>query len=289
MRKKIKKIRQKLLIAIVIGIILFFALSPIIFMLITSFKPVDEIWRRGLGTLTVENPTLTNYTNILTYNKFWDSLIGPNILGPMMNSFLVTISVTFVSLAIGSLAGYGLALLSVPGKNLVSIYVLFAYIFPPFILVVPLSIFLNMMGLMDSLVGLGLSHLITAIPFVTWMMRSYFMGIPGELVEAGLIDGCTKFSTLTRVILPISSPGLVTAAIFAFTRSWSEFLYALIIIDSREKYTLPVAATALKVTDVIRWGELMSFGVLASLPPVFLYMFIQKYVIGGLVAGATKG
>lgn len=121
------------------------------------------------------------------------------------------------------------------------------------------------------------------------MLRGYFLGIPRDLYDAGLIDGCSKLGVLTRIVLPVSAPGLVTAAIFAFTQSWSELLFALVIINKKELYILPIVATMLKIGDVYVWGQLMATAVIAAIPPVILYMFIQRYVVQGLMRGAVKG
>jgi ABC-type glycerol-3-phosphate transport system permease component len=256
---------------------------------ITSFKPASETQAGKLGSLTISSFTLDNYKKILLRNPLWEAYVGKNILTSLKNSFIVALSVTAVALIVGPLAGYALAMLSIKGKGLISSYVLFAYIFPPFILMIPLVISLTKMGLVNSLVGVGFAHLIISVPFATWMLRGYFLGVPKDLHDAALIDGCSKVAVLVRIVLPISAPGLVTAAIFAFTQSWSQLLFALVIVNSKELYTLPIVATMLKIGDVYIWGQLMATAIIAAAPPVILYMFIQRYVVRGLMAGAVKG
>jgi len=270
-------------------LILAFVLVPMYWVVITSLKPPSETEGGKLGDLRISSFTLDNYRKILIRNPLWEAYVGKNILTSLKNSFVVALSATSVALIVGPLAAYALAMLPIRGKGVVSSYVLFAYIFPPFILMIPLVIFLTKLRLVNSLVGVGFAHLIISVPFTTWMLRGYFLGIPRDLQDAALIDGCSKIGVLLKVVLPISAPGLVTAAIFAFTQSWSELLFALVIVNSKELYTLPIVVTMLKIGDVYIWGQLMATAVIAATPPVILYMFIQRYVVQGLMAGAVKG
>lgn len=285
------RMRRSQRIIFIMGLILILAivLAPMYWVVITSFKPASETEGGKLGNLGISSFTLDNYKKILLHNPLWEAYVGKNILTSLKNSFLVALSATAVALVVGPLAAYALAMLSIKGKGLISGYVLFAYVFPPFILMIPLAISLAKMGLIDSLVGVGFAHLIISVPFTTWMLRGYFLAVPRELQDAALIDGCTKVGVLVRVVLPVSAPGLVTAAIFAFTQSWSELLFALVIVNSKELYTLPIVTTMLKIGDVYVWGQLMATAVVAATPPVILYMFIQRYIVRGLMAGAVKG
>jgi len=285
------RMRRSQRIIFIMGLILILAivLAPMYWVVITSFKPASETEGGKLGNLGISSFTLDNYKKILLHNPLWEAYVGKNILTSLKNSFLVALSATAVALVVGPLAAYALAMLSIKGKGLISGYVLFAYVFPPFILMIPLAISLAKMGLVDSLVGVGFAHLIISVPFTTWMLRGYFLAVPRELQDAALIDGCTKVGVLVRVVLPVSAPGLVTAAIFAFTQSWSELLFALVIVNSKELYTLPIVTTMLKIGDVYIWGQLMATAVVAATPPVILYMFIQRYIVRGLMAGAVKG
>ncbi|MBC7190418.1 carbohydrate ABC transporter permease, partial [Candidatus Aerophobetes bacterium] len=258
---------KKLVFILGLVFILMFVLVPMYWTVITSFKPASETEGGKLGELTIHSFTLDNYKKILLRNPLWEAYVGKNILTSLKNSFFIAVCATAIALIVGPLAGYALAMLSIKGKNLISGYVLFAYIFPPFILMIPLVISLTKMGLVNHLAGVIFSHLIISVPFATWMLRGYFLGIPRDLYDAGLIDGCSKLGVLTRIVLPVSAPGLVTAAIFAFTQSWSELLFALVIINRKELYTLPIVATMLKIGDVYVWGQLMATAVIAAIPP----------------------
>jgi multiple sugar transport system permease protein len=160
----------------------------------------------------------------------------------------------------------------------------------PFFLMIPLNILINMIKLGDSLIGLILAHLAHTVPFSTWILRGYFMGMPKDIEDSALVDGCSRFQTLWRVVLPISAPGLVTATVFSFTLSWDDLIFALVILSKPRNYTLPLAiAFFMQGGEVYAWGELAASTILATFPPVILYLIIQKYVVSGLTGGAIKG
>jgi ABC-type glycerol-3-phosphate transport system permease component len=127
------------------------------------------------------------------------------------------------------------------------------------------------------------------VPFCTWLLIGFFKALPKELEEAALVDGASRTNALLRVLLPLAAPGIVASAIFAFTLSWNEFLYALIFIQDEKSITVPVGLNLLIYGDVFHWGELMAASVITTLPVVFLYMFIHRWMVEGLAAGAVKG
>jgi len=283
--QRISAVCKKMGFWVAMGILLFGIITPLYVMVTTSVKTDTEITR---GILGISKITLQHYREVLVKNPAWGAYMGTNLLLPLWNSLIVALSVTFVSLIVGLLAAYGLTIIQPKGKDILSAYILFAYIFPPFILVIPLSVILNKVGLLDSLVGVGISHLIITVAFVTWIMKGYFMTIPRELHDAALVDGCSKVGALVRVIVPVSIPGVVPAAIFSFARSWSDLLFALVILTSKESFTLPLAATMMTFGEYYKWGNLMATAVISSIPPVILYMIIQRYLVTGLTAGAVK-
>jgi multiple sugar transport system permease protein len=185
-------------------------------------------------------------------------------------------------------AGYSLARIPFKGKGLLSGFILFAYVFPPFILILALYSLLQSLHLHNTLPGLMLLHLIIVVPYCTWALRGYFLSVPKELEDAAMIDGCSRIGALFRVVLPVSAPGVASAGIFSFTLSWGEMLFAMIVLDSYEKFTLPVALRTMVVGDFVRWGDLMAAVIIAVLPPVVFYLLLQRYVVQGLTAGAIK-
>ncbi|MCB0090828.1 MAG: carbohydrate ABC transporter permease, partial [Caldilineaceae bacterium] len=143
--------------------------------------------------------------------------------------------------------------------------------------------------LLDNLWGLAWTYLTFTIPFCTWILKAYFAGIPIDLEEAAMVDGATRFQALLRILLPLAAPGIAAAAIFAFTLSWNEFLYAFIFLQDERKFTLSPGLTTLVYGDVFLWGQIMAGAVLMSIPVLFLYFFAQRFVVTGLTAGAVKG
>ena len=147
---------------------------------------------------------------------------------------------------------------------------------------------MNNFGLRDSLVGLTLAHLTFSVPFSTWVLMGYFKTIPVELEEAALVDGANRFTLLWRIVLPLAAPAVVVCAVFAFTASWRELLYALVLTQAKDKMTAPIGLTAYVVGDTFYWGQMMAAATLLSLPPLLLYLFGQRWVIQGWTAGAVK-
>lgn len=282
--------KQNVIILTVIGIIFLLLLVgiPFYWVLNLSLTPSEEAYSPNLFPT---NPTLNNYFDLFNPSKAAERATRfENFAGPLINSAITAIIVTLSSMFLGSLAAYNLARFNYKGKTYASLYILFAYVFPPFFLMIPLYIVINMLKLGDSLFGLIIAHLAYTLPFSTWILRGYFMNLPKDIEDSALVDGCSRFQTLWKIVLPISAPGLVTAAIFSFTLSWDDLIFALVILSSPNNYTLPLAiAFFMQGGEVYAWGELAASTILATIPPVALYLLIQKYVISGLTGGAIKG
>jgi multiple sugar transport system permease protein len=163
------------------------------------------------------------------------------------------------------------------------------YLVPPALLFIPLYRVLAELGATNSLAALVLSYPTFTVPFCTWLLIGFFKALPRELEEAAFVDGATRAAALTRVLLPLAAPGLVASAIFAFTLSWNEFLYALVFIQDETAITVPVGLNLLIYGDVFSWGQLMAASVITTLPVVALYMFIHRWMVEGLAAGSVKG
>lgn len=281
--------KKGIIILTLIGVIflILFVGIPFYWVFNLSLTPEEEAYSPKLFPL---NPTLSNYFDLFNPAKAAARATRfENFTGPLLNSSIVALSVTILSVLLGSFSAYNLARFNYKGKNFASLYMLFAYVFPPFFLMIPLYIVINMMKLGNTLYGLILAHLAHTLPFSTWILRGYFMSMPKDLEDSALVDGCNRFQTLYRIVFPLSAPGLVTAAIFSFTLSWDDLIFALVILSSSEKYTLPLAiAFFMQGGEVYAWGELAASTILATIPPVLLYLLIQRYVISGLTGGAIK-
>jgi multiple sugar transport system permease protein len=284
---------KKALLIFSLILLLVWIFIPVYWVMKTSFAPETEVWEMGLP----KNPTVLNFKDIFTIPRGTMAevagtylTVSSSIITPLLNTLFVAIIAVGLTTLISAIAAYNLSRFSYKGKRAVSYYVLFAYVFPPFILMVPITIILSRIGLFDSLIGLAFVHLAYTVPFATYMLRGYFLGIPRELDEAAMVDGCSRFQALLKVTLPLAAPGLITVAIFSFTLSWGDVIFSLVCLNTPEKYTLPIHISFfLWGGEIVDPGRLAATTIVAGMIPAMLYLSIQKFVRMGLVAGAVKG
>ncbi|MDP2627250.1 MAG: carbohydrate ABC transporter permease [Candidatus Rokubacteria bacterium] len=246
-----------------------------------SFKTYEQI--QFATSIYVPRPfTWENYTGLWLETRFplW-----------LRNSLVTAVVVTAITTVIATLSGYAVARLRFPGRGWVAslILILILYLVPPALLFIPLYRVLAEVGATNSLVSLFLSYPTFTVPFCTWLLIGFFKALPRELEEAALVDGASRATALLKVLLPLAAPGIVASAIFAFTLSWNEFLYALIFIQDETSITVPVGLNLLIYGDVFHWGQLMAASVITTLPVVALYMFVHRWMVEGLAAGSVKG
>ncbi|MBV9537845.1 MAG: carbohydrate ABC transporter permease [Acidisphaera sp.] len=261
-----------------VALLLGWSLLPIYWIVVTSFKVEGEIYQLP-PTLVPHAPTLGNYATVLFKTRF-----------PIFvrNSAIVAIATTLMAVAIGTLASYAITRISFRGRATVARAVVASYLLPPALLFIPLFIVLQRLGLIDTLMGLSLSYLTFTVPFATWMLIGYFRTIPSDLDEAARIDGAGRVQVLLRVIAPIAAPGIAVVALFTFTQSWNEFLYALIYVYSDAVRTLTSGLVGMMMGDVFIWGQLMAASVIAILPVLAIYVVAQRYLVEGLSSGSVK-
>jgi multiple sugar transport system permease protein len=253
-------------------------LFPVYWMAITSLKLPRDILRTP--SLWPHLITDANY-RILIENK--------GFLINIRNSLIVASSVTGISLFIASFAAYSMARFRYRFKSLFGRLVLFAYLTPTSLLFIPLAIVMARLQLGNSLQGLIIVYLTFSLPMGTWLLQSYFRGVPRELEEQGMVDGLTRLGALLRIVLPLSAPGLAAVAIFTFTGAWNELLLAMVLITSEAQRTAPLGLNYLITSDVLPWGPLMAGAVLSSLPLMVLYFIAQRFMVQGMTAGSVKG
>jgi multiple sugar transport system permease protein len=254
-------------------------LFPFYWMTITSFKSEEQM--RSLTSMFWPQPLVTeNYQQLLSKTEF-ASWYG--------NSVVVSLSSTLLATAVGTIGAYALARLRFLGRGFMASATLITYLVPPSILFIPLYAQMRNLGLANSLSGLIAAYPSFTVPFVTWLLMGYFESIPEELEEAAMIDGATRFGAFYKIVLPLSAPGVLAAALYAFTQAWNEFLYALVFITDARLRTLPVGLASFITGDVYGWGYLMSGAVLTTLPVIAAYIYLQKYMVEGLTAGSVKG
>ena len=262
-----------------IAVFLFVLLFPFYWMVITSFKPDAELLTREGNPFWVVAPTLAHFEKLLFHTPYPDW---------MWNTVVVSVVSTFFSLAASVFAAYAIERLRFKGSKQTGLAIFLAYLVPPSILFIPLATIVFKLGLFDTKWALILTYPTFLIPFCTWLLMGYFRTIPYELEECALIDGATRLQILTKITLPLSLPGVISAGIFAFTLSWNEFIYALTFISSSENKTIPVGAiTELVNGDVYHWGALMAAALTGSVPVVILYSFFVEYYVSAMT-GAVK-
>ena len=271
--------RRVVTVYVPLAVFLFVLLFPFYWMVITTFKPNEELLSREGNPFWVINPTLAHIKKLLFDTSYPEWL---------WNTMLVAVVATFLSLVCSVLAAYAIERLRFHGSRYVGMSVFLAYLVPPSILFIPLAKVVFELGLFDTRWALILTYPTFLIPFCTWLLMGYFRSIPFELEECALIDGASRWQILTRIVLPLAVPGLISAGIFAFTLSWNEFIYALTFISSSEVKTVPVGViTELVEGDVYHWGSLMAGALLGSLPVAILYSFFVEYYVAGMT-GAVK-
>lgn len=276
--KKITQILFTLFINLFMLFLLTWALYPLIWQLINSFRTNKELFANPWGF-----PESISFMN---YVKAWST--SP-LSTYFKNSFIVaTISVIMVML-ISSMAAYGLSRLKFRGSNFVLLLLTSLYFVPQHIALIPLLILLRVFGLVDTYFGLILPFVAFAIPFSTILIRSFILGLPQDLLDAAQVDGCSKIGVFFRIVLPVIKPILAVVFVVQFVASWNEYLFALVFLHSRKVKTLPVGLLDFVGEYLTDWGAIAASLTLATIPVVIVYLIFRNQIISGMTAGSIKG
>lgn len=269
-----------LLISAAMCLLMLVIVIPILYLVSSSFKAPSEIL--GGTSFLPSRFTFENYVKVLGHTSY---------LTYLRNSVVVSLSVTAMTLAVATLAAYALAryrgqfrVLSGFGKSL-----LFLQMFPLVLMMIPLYSSFQAVGLIGKLPSLIIASGAFAVPFAIWLLMSFFEGVPREMEESGLIDGCNRWAVFLRLVVPVSSPGIVSVGVFTFINSWSEYMMANIFVRNDNVKTLPVGLTTFIQQFGNEWGSLMAASAMTLVPSVAFLVFAQKYIVQGLTAGAIKG
>jgi ABC-type glycerol-3-phosphate transport system permease component len=254
-------------------------LAPFLWMISTSLKDPAEIALRE-PTIIPRSFEVNHYVEVFSVGQFGQYFI---------NSLIVSIATTVISVTLATLSGYAFARFRLPGGRGILFGILATQMFPAILLAIPLFILIRNLGLLNSLAGLVLVYTTFALPFCVWMLRNYFLTIPRDLDDAAVVDGATKLQALRTVILPVAMPGIIATALFSFILSWNEFLYANTFISSSDRRTVSVGLQSLIGEYTTNWGLLMAGAVVTTLPIVIAFFFVQRQLTQGLAAGAVKG
>jgi len=259
----------------ILGVMLF----PVYWMVATAFKPGRDILRHDPKWLP-SPATIANFDDAVHRPYFWDNV---------RNSVIIVGVVVVLSLAIGFLAALAIARFRFYGRRAFIVVIIGVQMVPVTALIIPLYLLLARADQVDRLSGVIITYLTFVLPFTVWTLRGFVMGIPRELEEAAMVDGCTRMGAFLRILIPLIAPGLVATSIFAFVQAWNEFILAYVLLSSQDNQTLQVwlaSFTTLRGTD---WGPLMAAATLTSLPVVIFFAIVQRRVAFGLTAGAVRG
>ena len=252
---------------------------PFVWMVSTSLKNKSELF----------SATPTLFPREITFENYRSMWVDYNFAPYLRNSLIVAVCTTLISLLVATFLAYGISRFKFRGKKVVFNLLILTQMFPlPLLIITIYAVFVRI-GLIDSLMGLIIAYCTFAVPFATMMLKSYFDGLPLELEEAAAIDGCNPFSTIFRVVIPLSAPSIAAMGLFSFILAWQEFMMSLTLIRSPELRTLPVGITLMVGFRDIMWGPLMAGTVVVTLPVVVLFIYFQKYLISGMTMGAVKG
>jgi multiple sugar transport system permease protein len=260
-------------------------LGPFAWMVITSLS----LQRDLTAVPPVISPSgfsLDRYVRILTSVSTSD--IAYAFRMAMGNSLVVSLAVTLAALVFGSLAAYAFARLRFRFREGLLLFMLFTYMAPPVVFVVPLYLVFSSLGMLNSRLTLVLLYSSFVIPFIVWVMRGFFASIPRSYEDAAAMDGCTRLQALLHVFLPMARPGLVATGILAFLMAWDEFFMALIFTSNLAAKTIPVAIAEFNGKFSVDYGMISAGGVLASIPPVLIAIVFQKYIVMGMTSGGVK-
>jgi multiple sugar transport system permease protein len=250
---------------------------PLYWMVTTAIKTNKELYEEF--SYVPRQMTLENFERVI---------VREQLLTNIRNSFSVAVATKLLPVVVSAMAAFSIVRYRYRGRDWIGRVILFKYLLPSAMLFIPLYVIVTALGLGNTQQGLMLTYLTFTIPFCTWMLMGYFRGMPVELEEQAMVDGCSKIGALMRILLPLSAPGLVASAIFSFTLAWNEFLLALVITMDQSTMTVPIKLTMMVVGDQYIWGQLMAGAVLASIPVAVLYFIGQRFVVQGLAAGAVK-
>lgn len=277
--KKERRIIKICATYIIILVAFFFFISPMIWIIYSSFRGHDSLFSGKIAT-PLNDFTIKNYKTILMVTNF------PRYF---YNSFRIALCVTLLTLVCSIFGAYGLSRFRLRGKNAYIMGIFSTQMFPIILLLIPIYNIIYAMGLLDRTIGVVLGQIILVLPFSVWMLKGYFDNLPVDIEDSARIDGCNLFQTIYKIVLPISAPGIMVAAFYSFVVSWGDYLIVSIIAQSQRTATLPLVLQRLGSALTLRWGQVAAASVLTIVPTVLLFSFVQKWLVEGLTAGAVKG
>ena len=273
-----KKYFASLISHIYLLLLCFFAIFPLLWIIISSIK--------GKGELT-GNPTAF-LPKVVTLEYYRHVIFDLGFIVNIRNSVIISLATTGIAITISSLAAYGIVRFFPKIGTVLSKVLVTTYIFPPILLAIPYSIVMAKLGLTNTRIGLVLVYLSFSIPYADWLLVGFFKTVPIGIEEAAKIDGANKIQVFMQVVIPLVAPGIVATAIYTFINVWNEFLYSLILINDTSKMTVAVALRSLNGSEILDWGDMMAASTLVVVPSIIFFCLIQNKIAGGLSEGAVK-
>jgi len=264
--------------------LIFFAVIvafPFYWMIVSSLKPLEDI--------VLSPANLGLHPGKVELGAYREVLFDHGFITYVFNSVYVSVATVVLSVTLAALGAYAVARLRFRGRAIMSYSILLIYMFPAIVLVIPLYVLFSRLALRDSIHVLILVYLAQTLPVALYMLRSYFQSLPEEIEYAGLMDGCTRFGVIWRIVLPLSAPALATVSLYSFMIAWNEFLFAFMFLDSPEKFTLSRGVVQLAGSVHLSKQLVMAASVMVTVPVLLLFLFFERHLVRGLTAGAMKG
>lgn len=273
------RIIKRVLLYVLLIFICFVTVYPILQIFSVSLRPADRLYSTSLQIIP-NDASLDSYRTVLFKKNFFLWL---------RNSMIVALAVSVFGVAFASTSGYAFSRFRFVGKKFGLVAVLVTQMFPATMLLLPLYILMRKLGLVDTLFGIIIAYIATALPFCIWTMKGYYDTIPRDLEEAAMIDGTSQVGAFLRVTFPLSAPALVITGLFSFMAGWSEFMVARVIINKQDLYTLPLGLESLASTFQTEWANYAAGSLIVCIPVVLLFLLLSRFLISGLTLGGVKG
>ena len=277
--RRLKKAWNHVWVHALVWLFVLFSIFPILQIVGISLRPGDQLYSTSLQ-LIPEDATLEAYRVMFTEKPFFLWL---------RNSVIVSLGTALIGVALASLGGFALSRYRFRARGAALQGILLTQMFPATMLLLPLYLLMRKLHLVDTLMGVMIAYVATALPFCVWTMKGYYDTIPVALNEAALIDGCSPLQAFVRVTLPLSAPALVITGLFSFMTGWSEFMVARVMLASKELMTLPLGLESLFTTYQTEWANYAAGSLLVCVPVVLLFLVLNRYLVSGLTLGSVKG
>jgi multiple sugar transport system permease protein len=270
--------RRKLVLVAALGVTALILL-PIYWMVVTSILPTAIVLSR--------DPPLLPPLAAISLQAYVDVFARKPVLTWVLNSLIVTIGSVAIALTIATLAGYSLSRFRTRGQQAAGFVLLLSKMLPPTLIVIPFFIMFSSFGLIDSLFGLMLANAAVGVPFASWLLKGFFDGIPYELEQAAMIDGCTELGALWRVTIPLARPGLAASAVYLGIVTWADFVFARTLVSQPENWLLTVGLQSFVGEHSVDWAMLMAAGSLSLVPVLILFLLLEPFLVSGMTHGAV--